>query len=84
MKITRDRVKTVANFVVARSVSSVIVTIAHQNITTHNKLQVAELYIGAYVLGSMVAGQAQKHTEEQIDKAADMIEKVKHAQTQTV
>lgn len=78
VKITRDHVKTVANFIVARSVSAVIVTIAHQNITPVTRLQTAELYIGAYVLGSMVAGHAQDHTEKKIDEVADAIEKVKH------
>lgn len=77
MKITRDQVKTVANFVVARSVSAVIVNLAHQNITPANKLQIAELYIGAYALGSMVASAAQDHTEKQIDHAADAIDQIK-------
>lgn len=76
-KITRDHVKTVTNFIVARSVSAVIVTIAHQNVTPASKLQVAELYIGAYVLGSMVAGHAQDHTEKKIDELAAVIDQVK-------
>jgi len=82
VKITRNHVKTVANFVVARSVSSVVVTIAHQNIATANKLQVAELYIGAYALGSMCAKAAQDHTEKQIDAVAEAIDKIKQMQPQ--
>lgn len=79
MKITRDHVKTVANFVVARSVSSVIVSIAHQNVTPENRLQNVELFIGAYALGSMVASAAQDHTEKRIDQAADAIDQIKNA-----
>lgn len=76
-KITRDHVKSVTGFIVARSVSAVIVTIAHQNATPANKLQVAELYIGAYVLGSMVAGHARTHTDQKIDDVADALAEVK-------
>lgn len=81
-KPTRAQVKTVANFIVARSVSAVVVTIAHQNVTPANRLQLAELYIGAYVLGSMAANAAQEHTEKQIDSLAEAIEKVKHISTE--
>jgi hypothetical protein len=77
IKITRDHVKTAANFIVARSVSAVVVTIAHQNIKTESKLQNAELYVGAYVLGSMAADRAQEHIEKKIDAIADGIEKAK-------
>lgn len=77
MKITRDHVKTVARFIVARSVSGVIVTIAHQNITTETKLQTAELYVGAYVLGSMVADAAKDHTDKKIDDVAELVDKIK-------
>lgn len=77
INVTRDHVKTVANFVVARSVSAVVVTVLHQNVTPANRLQIAELYVGAYVLGSMVAGHAQDHTEKKIDEIAESIDKIK-------
>lgn len=80
-KITRDHVKTVANFIVGRSVSAVIVTLAHQNATPVTRLQTAELYIGAYVLGSMVASAAQDHTEKKIDEIAVLVDTVKKNRT---
>jgi len=79
MQITREHVKTVANVIVARSVSVVIVTATHQNVTTFTKLQSAELYVGAFVLGSMVASAAQEHTSKKIDEAAAFIAKFKQA-----
>jgi hypothetical protein len=75
--ITRDNVKTVVNFVVARSVSGVIVTALHQNVTTETRMQNLQLYIGAYVVGSMVADRAQDHVEKTIDQIATAIETVK-------
>lgn len=72
-----ENVKLVANMVVARSVSGVIVTMVHQNTTTHSKGQTAQLYIGAYVLGAMVADRASTYVENQIDAAADQIAKFK-------
>lgn len=76
-KTTRDRVKFVANLVVGTSVSQVIKAIVRQNFTPANNLQVVELYVAAYTLGSLVAKRAEAHTDERIDKAADFLMKLK-------
>ena len=64
IKITKE----IASFVVGHSVSAVIVTNIHQNtipITTRQKVQ---LYIGAFVVGAMVAEKAHAYTDQKIDE----------------
>lgn len=76
-KTARDRIKFVAGIVVTSSVSKVIVSLAHQNVTTATNVQTAQLYIGAYVLGSMVASSASEYVDGKIDRLADAIAKLK-------
>lgn len=64
-KKSRIASKLVANLA-AGAVSSVVVSIIHQNTTTYNRGQKAKLYIGAYVLGAMAADKAAVYVEEQV------------------
>jgi hypothetical protein len=59
--------KRVAKFVTTRTVSGTVVSLIHQNTTTYSVPQKVSLYIGAFLVGSMVADNAWDHTEKQID-----------------
>lgn len=69
--------KTITKFVVARCVSGVVVTLLHNNVQTHTKGQKAQLYVGAFVVGAMVADKAEDWTNTQIDEIADVVRKIK-------
>lgn len=78
---TREGVKTIARFVVARAASVTIVTLIKQNVDTeelaaHNK---AGVVIGAHVLGEMVADATKAHVDRQIDEMADVLAELKKA-----
>lgn len=70
-------VKMVARFIVGRSVSAVIVTLVHQNVATTSRFQKLQLYIGAYVIGSMVSDQARIKTNHAVDKSLSFWTEVK-------
>ncbi len=74
-----EMTKTIAKLVVGTSVSSVIVTIIHQNTETFKPSQKAQLYIGAYVIGAMVAKQAGTWTDEKVDQIVVLIDSIKEA-----
>lgn len=64
-------VRTASKFVVGKSVSGVIVTIVHQNTETFTKSQKIQLYVGAYVIGAMVADAAEDYIDKRIDDVLD-------------
>lgn len=69
--------KGIARAVVKYSVSGVVVTAIHNITPTYDKKQKAQLYIGAYVVGSMVADKAEEHIDSQIDALVEAIETIK-------
>ena len=72
---TESRINTtkrVVRFAAVKSVSGAVVTVLHQNTETFNKLQKAQLYIGAYLVANMVADKAWDHLEAQIDDVIDV------------
>lgn len=77
--ITRDHVKAATRFVVARSVSTTISLIIHQNVDADKKLDIVSIHVGAYVIGDMVADAAKERVDAKIDGACDTIDKVKAA-----
>jgi hypothetical protein len=70
--------KSITKFVVGKSVSGVVVTLIHNNTTTYSKSQTAQLYVGAYVMGAMVADQADNWITTQFDEMAEAWEVFKH------
>jgi hypothetical protein len=80
IRITRAGIKTVVRFVVARSVSTTISMLVHQNASPETKLEVASVHIGAFVIGEMVGEAAKPYVDSQIDSAADAIDKIKAKQ----
>ena len=58
----------------AGAVSSVVVSIIHQNTTTYSKTQTVKLYVGAYVMGAIAADKAADYVEEKLTPTFDMIE----------
>lgn len=70
---TREGVKTIVRFIVARATSITIVTLIKTNTETENALQDASVFIGAHVLGEMVADATGPYVDQQIDEIADAI-----------
>lgn len=64
--------KKVVRFVAVRTVSGTVVTLVHQNVETFSKSQKASLYVGAYLVASMVADKAWDHLEAEIDEVIDI------------
>lgn len=60
---TRDGIKTIARFVVARATSITVVAIINQNIDPDElpAYKEASVFIGAHVLGEIVAGHTEKY-----------------------
>lgn len=57
--------KIVAN-IAAGAVSATVVSLIHQNTTTYNKRQTVQLYVGAYVVGAMVADKAEEYVTAKV------------------
>lgn len=70
---TREGIKTISRFIVARATSITIVTLVHQNVDPETKLQAASTVIGAHVLGEMVADATKPYVDRQIDELADVL-----------
>lgn len=78
IRITRAGIKTVMRFVVARSVSTTISMLVHQNATPETKLQSASVHVGAFVIGEMVADTTKPYVDKQIDEIAEGIETLRN------
>ena len=59
--------KNVVSFVVGSSVGHCVTAIVAQSLDPKNTREKAEVLIGSYVIGAMVAGAAKTWTDEQID-----------------
>jgi hypothetical protein len=86
---TREGVKKIARFVVARATSYTVVKIIDQNVETDNRLQDAGVYIGAHVIGEMVADRTEELVNRKVDHYADQFAEAKEkareaADTETV
>jgi hypothetical protein len=77
LRITRDRVKSVSRFIVARATSIMVVTVINQNVEPENRLQDASVFIGAHVLGEIVADATHGYVDKQIDELADLAASLK-------
>lgn len=67
-KLTKTEIaKKIVTWTVGGAVSGVVVTLIHANTPTYNKTQKVKLYIGAYVIGAMVADKAVDWTADQFD-----------------
>lgn len=71
--IARAHVKSAVHFVVARCVSATIVTLVRQNTDAESNLQQVELFIGAHVIGELVASKTRERTDELVDRIAEGI-----------
>lgn len=71
---TREGIKTVARFIVARATSVTIVTIINQNVDDDelSSYKKAGVFVGSHVLGEMVANATEEYVNNQIDSIADM------------
>jgi hypothetical protein len=74
---TRDGIKTITRFVVARATSFTVIALIRQNVETEKALQDAGVYIGSYVIGEMVADATHDYVNNQIDEFADAINAMK-------
>lgn len=60
--------KTVTKFVVSNSCGFVVGQVVKNNTSPVNKLQQAELIVGAYVLGAMIGEKAGAYAEQEFDR----------------
>lgn len=75
---TRDGIKTISRFVVARLTSICVVTVISQNTDPETPLQTAGVFVGSHVLGEMVADATKPFVDRQIDEWADAVDAVKN------
>ena len=68
--------KKIARAVVGCSVSAVIVTGINQNVTVEKKRNKIAIYIGAYVMGAMVAKKAETWTDEKMDSVIEALHRL--------
>lgn len=71
--------KTLAHIVAVRASSGVVVTLVHQNLDTTDftRLQKASVYVGAYLIGSMVADAAAEHLTKKFDMIVEAVAETK-------
>jgi hypothetical protein len=74
---TRDGIKTIVRFIVARSTSFTVMAIIRQNVEAENGLQDAGVFVGAYVIGDMVADATKPYVDRQIDEFAEALDAIK-------
>ncbi|MFL6416798.1 MAG: hypothetical protein ACJ74Y_14135 [Bryobacteraceae bacterium] len=77
LRITRAGVKTVSRFIVARATSIMVVTVINQNVDPETRLQSASTFIGAHVVGEIVADATHGYVDKQIDELADLAASLK-------
>jgi hypothetical protein len=77
--ISKAIIKPVVNIVASAGVGKVVSEIIKNNIslTSVSKLGKARIYIGSFVIGSMIEASVSKHVEERIDKMQSDWETVK-------
>lgn len=80
-----DTTKSIARLIATRATSGVVVTLAHQNIDMNDfsRLQKAGVYVGAYLIGSMVADAAADHLSDKIDSIVKVVSEFKNATSST-
>jgi hypothetical protein len=70
---TREGVKVIVRFIVARATAFTIVAIIRNNTDPDNPLETAGVFVGSHVLGEMVADATEPYVNNQIDEIADAI-----------
>lgn len=76
---TREGIKTISRFVVARLTSVCVVTVINQNTDPETPLETAGVFVGAHVIGEMVADATKPFVDRQIDEIADAIADAKQS-----
>jgi hypothetical protein len=74
---TREGVKTISRFVVARLTSICVVTVISQNTDPETPMQTAGVLVGSHVIGEMVADATKPFVDRQIDELADALAEAK-------
>lgn len=78
--------KTAVKFIATRTSSGVAVTLVHQNLdtATFTKLQKASVYVGAYLVGRVVADNVIKEIGPKLDSAeASIVQLIKDRENDT-
>lgn len=76
-KTKTERAKTIAKFVVGWSTGTVIGKVIASNAAPKNRLQKAEIYVGAFAIGGVVSEQTEAWTDRQIDAVVEAWNKIK-------
>lgn len=79
---TRDGIKTIVRFVVARATTFTVMAVIRQNVETDSTLQDASVFVGAYVIGDMVGDATHELVDNQIDEIAEAITAIKQAKNE--
>lgn len=73
-----DTTKAITRLVVGRCVSGIVYTMCRNNVTAETKTKKVLIFVGAQVLGNMVAESASDYTDRKIDELAERWEKIKN------
>jgi hypothetical protein len=80
---TREGIKSIVRFIVARATSICVVTVINRTVESEEDelraYQSAGVFIGAHVIGEMVADATGPFVDRQIDELADMLTETKEA-----
>lgn len=68
-----DFAKKLVSRATAYTVSGVVVTLIHQNTTVASTRNKVQLYVGAYILGAMVADKAAAYVIDEYGEAIDSV-----------
>lgn len=78
---TREGIKSIVRFIVARATSICVVTVINRTVDSDEEelraYQSASVFIGAHVIGEMVAEATAPFVDRQIDEIADMFSEAK-------
>jgi len=69
--------KTIVTRVAGVSTTFCVANIIKNNTTPQNKLQSAEVWVGAFALGSIVSDRVETHVSDGIDKITEAFQKAK-------
>lgn len=71
----RSAIKLVSNLVVTTSVGKVVKQVIAANVEPETAIETAQVWIGTFAIGGMVAERCWNRTEPNVDKVIDFIDK---------
>lgn len=78
-----NTIKLVTNIVVTSSVGKVVKQVIAANTDPETRVEQAQVWIGSFAIGGMVAERAYSRTEPQIEKVVNFIDKWQESKNET-